>query len=205
VAEIVAKLQIGEVDVRQTTKCIAKISDSIGFEELSSKHIRILLTFNLLSSSSKKLPNTHPERTSVRIFVFCRNHFHPPLSVRKILTQTVSPTDNSDVKAIVAALHFIVNGAAKYDVGSETLETELQQLGLPKGSYTNPTSVFLVPSLISHRPLLTLITIVTENSEAISKVYIKAKDQLRAALLSRVLTCSFCEIHLLLKLTVLTQ
>lgn len=38
------------------------------------------------------------------------------------------------MKAIVAALHFIVNGAAKYDVSSETLETELQQLGLPKGA-----------------------------------------------------------------------
>jgi len=38
----------------------------------------------------------------------------------------------SDIKATIAALHFIINNAAKYDVDDAALSTELQQLGLPK-------------------------------------------------------------------------
>jgi predicted ATP-grasp superfamily ATP-dependent carboligase len=39
----------------------------------------------------------------------------------------------SDVKAAIAALTFIFSSAAKYNVDSESLSSELQQLGLPKG------------------------------------------------------------------------
>eukprot|EP01122_Echinamoeba_exundans_P002389 TRINITY_DN12336_c0_g1_i1.p1 TRINITY_DN12336_c0_g1~~TRINITY_DN12336_c0_g1_i1.p1 ORF type:complete len:202 (+),score=47.35 TRINITY_DN12336_c0_g1_i1:23-628(+) len=81
------------------------------------------------------------------------------IDYEKIAKNTAAANfDSSDVKAVIASLNFILSGAAKYDVSSETLETELQQLGLPK-----------------------------ENSEAISKVYIKSKDQLRAAFAGRVL------------------
>lgn len=38
----------------------------------------------------------------------------------------------SDVKASIAALSFILSSAAKYNVDSESLSNELQQLGLPK-------------------------------------------------------------------------
>jgi len=40
--------------------------------------------------------------------------------------------DNSEVKATTAALSFILRNAAKYDLDSDTLVKELQQLGLPK-------------------------------------------------------------------------
>ena len=37
------------------------------------------------------------------------------------------------MKAAIAALTFIFSSAAKYNVDSESLSSELQQLGLPKG------------------------------------------------------------------------
>ncbi|CAL1531444.1 unnamed protein product [Lymnaea stagnalis] len=42
-----------------------------------------------------------------------------------------------DIKASVAALSFILASAAKYDVDSDTLANELQQLGLPKEHTTS--------------------------------------------------------------------
>ena len=41
--------------------------------------------------------------------------------------------EEGDVKASIAALHFILSSAAKYSVDGESLANELQQLGLPKG------------------------------------------------------------------------
>lgn len=38
-----------------------------------------------------------------------------------------------DIKASVAMLSFIFSSAAKHNVDSESLSSELQQLGLPKG------------------------------------------------------------------------
>eukprot|EP01095_Lingulamoeba_sp_RSL-Kostka_P000260 TRINITY_DN103_c1_g2_i2.p1 TRINITY_DN103_c1_g2~~TRINITY_DN103_c1_g2_i2.p1 ORF type:complete len:129 (+),score=41.61 TRINITY_DN103_c1_g2_i2:90-476(+) len=38
----------------------------------------------------------------------------------------------SDVKAMMAALTYIVSNGAKYDIGEENLNEELSQLGLPK-------------------------------------------------------------------------
>ncbi len=38
----------------------------------------------------------------------------------------------SDIKGAVAAVHFMIVNAAKYDVDEESLSTEVQQLGLPK-------------------------------------------------------------------------
>ena len=43
-------------------------------------------------------------------------------------------TDPSEVKACIAALTFILNNGAKYNVDGDTLTNELQQLGLPKGT-----------------------------------------------------------------------
>jgi len=40
--------------------------------------------------------------------------------------------DESDVKACIAALEYIIEHGAKYEVDDATLSNELQQLGLPK-------------------------------------------------------------------------
>eukprot|EP00322_Chrysochromulina_rotalis_P025276 CAMPEP_0115850046 /NCGR_PEP_ID=MMETSP0287-20121206/11763_1 /TAXON_ID=412157 /ORGANISM="Chrysochromulina rotalis, Strain UIO044" /LENGTH=174 /DNA_ID=CAMNT_0003304033 /DNA_START=103 /DNA_END=627 /DNA_ORIENTATION=+ len=40
--------------------------------------------------------------------------------------------ESHEAKGIVASLHFILTSSARYDVPDETLEGELQQLGLPK-------------------------------------------------------------------------
>ncbi|TSM52281.1 COMM domain-containing protein 4 [Bagarius yarrelli] len=56
---------------------------------------------------------------------------------RKLLYYTVlmidvSIPESGDIKASVAVLSFILSSAAKHDVDSESLSSELQQLGLPK-------------------------------------------------------------------------
>ena len=40
----------------------------------------------------------------------------------------------SDMKGAIAAIHFIVANAAKYDIDDKSLIQEIQQLGLPKDS-----------------------------------------------------------------------
>ena len=40
--------------------------------------------------------------------------------------------ESHEAKGIVATLHFILSSSARYNVPEETLELELQQLGLPK-------------------------------------------------------------------------
>ena len=42
--------------------------------------------------------------------------------------------EESDIKASIAAISFILTNAAKYNVEGDTLAIELQQLGLPKGA-----------------------------------------------------------------------
>lgn len=54
----------------------------------------------------------------------------------KLNKLTTAPRLNftpGDVKALVAALTFVLRNAAKYDVPPEDLDQELQQLGLPRG------------------------------------------------------------------------
>ena len=41
----------------------------------------------------------------------------------------------SDIKASVAAIAFILSSAAKHSVDGNSLDNEMQQLGLPKGNY----------------------------------------------------------------------
>jgi hypothetical protein len=47
------------------------------------------------------------------------------------------------VKALIAALDFIITNGAKYNVDDQVLVTELQQLGLPKGEPHLPLSTQL--------------------------------------------------------------
>ncbi len=42
--------------------------------------------------------------------------------------------EETDIKAAIAALSFILSSAAKYSVDGDSLDNELQQLGLPKGN-----------------------------------------------------------------------
>jgi len=51
-----------------------------------------------------------------------------------------SVVDASDVKAMVAALTYILSNAAKYDLDLETLFMELQQMGMPKGTYRSAST-----------------------------------------------------------------
>lgn len=51
--------------------------------------------------------------------------------------------ESGDIKASVAVLGFILSSAAKHNVDCESLSSELQQLGLPKGEndgFTTQTS-----------------------------------------------------------------
>lgn len=50
-----------------------------------------------------------------------------------ILSYLFIYSEIGDVKASIAVLSFILTSAAKHDVDSESLSSELQQLGLPKG------------------------------------------------------------------------
>jgi len=56
-----------------------------------------------------------------------------PIDYEKVgkLTKEAS-LDNSDVKACIAALDFIISSGVKYDIDDNTLSNELQQLGMPK-------------------------------------------------------------------------
>ena len=46
--------------------------------------------------------------------------------------------DHGDLETLIASLHFIFKSAARFDVNTDTLNNELQQLGLPKGEALAP-------------------------------------------------------------------
>jgi len=97
------------------------------------------------------------------------------LNYEKILKIAADNADGlSDIKGAVAAIHFIITNAAKYDVEDRVLIQEIQQLGLPK-----------------------------ENSDTVAKQYRESKDALRDQLqkdsyrLSRLLACNWRVDHIL--------
>ena len=59
-------------------------------------------------------------------------------------------SEPSDVKASIAALHFIIASAGKYAVDSESLASELQQLGLPKGEVLARVSHVMCQATVWH-------------------------------------------------------
>lgn len=70
----------------------------------------------------------------------------------KVLKLAADNADGvADIKGAIAAIHFMLTNAAKFDVDEKSLILEIQQLGLPK-----------------------------ENSEAIAKQYRDTKDMLRS-------------------------
>lgn len=91
------------------------------------------------------------------------------LNYEKILKIAEDNADGlSDIKGAIAAIHFMITSAAKYDVEDKVLIQEIQQLGLPK-----------------------------ENSETVAKQYRENKDALRDQLevtsyrISKLVDCSW--------------
>ena len=80
-------------------------------------------------------------------------------------------TDASDVKAMVAALTFIIRNAVKYNLEVDALVEELQQMGMPKGTVT-PLKRWL-------RVLNCHINLMPEHSEALIKPYTTNKEKLQ--------------------------
>eukprot|EP00999_Lentomonas_sp_LEN2_P000786 NODE_1785_length_740_cov_66.298532_g1735_i0.p1 GENE.NODE_1785_length_740_cov_66.298532_g1735_i0~~NODE_1785_length_740_cov_66.298532_g1735_i0.p1 ORF type:complete len:199 (+),score=26.02 NODE_1785_length_740_cov_66.298532_g1735_i0:124-720(+) len=75
--------------------------------------------------------------TSVRMKLLCvqviNNLLGAEFDYAKIEKLTADAKyDLSDIKAAIAGVAFIISNAAKYDVDGDTLNNELQQLGLPK-------------------------------------------------------------------------
>ena len=63
-------------------------------------------------------------------------YLHHIFVVKHKFMMSIHLAESGDVKATVAVLSFIFSSAAKHDVDSESLSSELQQLGLPKGKFT---------------------------------------------------------------------
>jgi len=93
----------------------------------------------------------------------------------------------SDVKAAVAAIRFIVSNAVKYDVEEGVLKHELQQLGLPKGTFHVPVSwprvMAIVSACCTHIEWILISAKahsgVAEHSEALGRPYREQRDNLR--------------------------
>uniref|UniRef100_A0A8D2PEJ4 COMM domain containing 4 n=1 Tax=Zosterops lateralis melanops TaxID=1220523 RepID=A0A8D2PEJ4_ZOSLA len=78
-----------------------------------------------------------PPQSSVKLKLICaqvlRDLLGEPIEYDKILKLTSdAKLESGDVKATIAVLGFILSSAAKHNVDSESLSSELQQLGLPK-------------------------------------------------------------------------
>ncbi|NWY03354.1 COMD4 protein, partial [Nothoprocta ornata] len=75
--------------------------------------------------------------SSVKLKLICaqvlRDLLGEAIDYEKILKLTSdAKLESGDVKATIAVLSFILSSAAKHNVDSESLSSELQQLGLPK-------------------------------------------------------------------------
>ncbi|NWV56433.1 COMD4 protein, partial [Daphoenositta chrysoptera] len=78
-----------------------------------------------------------PPQSSVKLKLICaqvlRDLLGEAIEYDKILKLTSdAKLESGDVKATIAVLGFILSSAAKHNVDSESLSSELQQLGLPK-------------------------------------------------------------------------
>lgn len=110
--------------------------------------------------------NVLSKMSSVRMMLICRQIRNQLLGtginyekLNKLTTGKRLNFEPSEIKAMIAALHFILRNSAKYDVdGVEVLPMELEQLGLP-----------------------------ADVARAICKTYVKCKSDLRARLLTQTL------------------
>jgi len=94
--------------------------------------------------------STLSKMSSVRLKLICRQVLNQLLgrgfSYEKVKTLILGVENLrfnlADVKAMIAALHFILANSAKYSVDVEVLQVELQQLGLPNDSCRAVTKVY---------------------------------------------------------------
>ncbi|NWV18575.1 COMD4 protein, partial [Origma solitaria] len=80
--------------------------------------------------------------SSVKLKLICaqvlRDLLGEAIEYDKILKLTSdAKLESGDVKATIAVLGFILSSAAKHNVDSESLSSELQQLGLPKAEHAS--------------------------------------------------------------------
>ncbi|NWR49718.1 COMD4 protein, partial [Regulus satrapa] len=80
--------------------------------------------------------------SSVKLKLICaqvlRDLLGEAIEYDKILKLTSdAKLESGDVKATIAVLSFILSSAAKHNVDSESLSSELQQLGLPKAEHAS--------------------------------------------------------------------
>ncbi|NXX30143.1 COMD4 protein, partial [Nicator chloris] len=81
--------------------------------------------------------------SSVKLKLICaqvlRDLLGDAIEVSVGLPHSSSPpsAESGDVKATIAVLGFILSSAAKHNVDSESLSSELQQLGLPKAEHAS--------------------------------------------------------------------
>jgi len=75
----------------------------------------------------------------------------------------------------------VITNAAKYDVDEATLSTELQQLGLPKGSRRSP--------VLRSCPWTNLQLGLIEHCDSLSRAYRDNLEKLRTQLSSSVFQC----------------
>ena len=84
-------------------------------------------------------------------------------------------SEDSDIKASIAALSFILSSAAKHSVDGDSLNNEMQQLGLPKGC-----SYYLIHCAVAMTTVVTTFLFLvhlsvffslSENAGSLCKVY----------------------------------
>lgn len=88
----------------------------------------VLLEISILS----QLNTAKVEVITKQIFASCLHHAFSEEEVLKVAEQNEDGV--SDLKGVVAAIHFMIINAAKYDVDEASLSQEIQQLGLPKAN-----------------------------------------------------------------------
>ena len=106
----------------------------------------------------------------------------------------------ADIKACVALVEFVLKSATKYNVNSETLATELQQLGLPKGKnrfyslFNIICWLFFVLKRLFFHCFSNMLTI-SEHSTSLCRVYddnqYKLEELLRSTSLRRTCLISY--------------
>jgi len=89
--------------------------------------------------------------------------------IAKLTTSKRMNFTQSDVKAMIAALDFVLRNAAKYNVDEEVFSTELQQLGLPTGNLKMKGPRFLGNDQVKE----------IDSSRVIAQAYGKNRDTMR--------------------------
>ncbi|NXW68104.1 COMD4 protein, partial [Hirundo rustica] len=77
--------------------------------------------------------------SSVKLKLICAQVLRDLLGEAIEVSSSLSlpSAESGDVKATIAVLSFILSSAAKHNVDSESLSSELQQLGLPKAEHAS--------------------------------------------------------------------